>query len=159
MKVLLIALLLCAGLILVLAFAVPGDTHGTDHAAIAPATGNLPGDLPGNLTGTAFPAGNGTGQVEKTALFSKYVSSGTPYIIVSLYSGDPADPLSVTILTEDKTLGPFYDVSDGKIDGRIDLKISNPDSMAPGNWKFLVHSRKEITYGSLENLSWIRAGT
>lgn len=158
MKVLWIALLLCAGFILALAFIVPGDTRITDRA-IAPVIGNLPGERQVNMSGTAFPAGGGMGHEEKTAIFSKYVASGTPYIVVSLYSGDPADPLSVTIITPDKTLGPYYDASDGKTDGRIDLKITSPETMTPGYWKFMVHSRKDIMYGSLDNLSWIRAGT
>lgn len=98
-------------------------------------------------------------QGNETAIFSKYVGADTRYIVVSLYSGDISDPISVTIITPDSTLGPFYDGSDGVIDGRIDLKISNPDGMAPGLWKFLVHSNKNISYGSLENLSWIRTGT
>jgi hypothetical protein len=159
MKVLWIALLLCAGFILALAFMVPGDTRVTDRAAISPVMGNLPGVRQVNITGTAFPAENGTGQEGKTAIFSKYVAASTPYIVVSLYSGDPSDPLSVTIITPDKTLGPYSDASDGKTDGRIDLKITSPETVTPGYWKFLVHSRKEITYGSLDNLSWIRTGT
>lgn len=159
MKVLWIALLLCAGFILALAFLVPGDTHMTDSSSISPVMGFFPGERQVNMTGNAFPAGNVAGRDAKTAIFSKYVAAGTPYIVISLYSGDPSDPLSVTIITPDKTLGPYYDASDGKIDGRIDLKITNPDTVTPGYWKFLVHSRKDIKYGSLENLSWIRAGT
>ncbi len=158
MKVLWIGLLLCAGFILALAFVVPGDIHVTDRTAIAPVMGSLPGERQVNMTGTAFPAGNVAGLEGKTAIFSKYVAASTPFIVVSLYSGDPSDSLSVTIITPDKTLGPYSDASDGKTDGRIDLKITGPETMTPGYWKFLVHSRKDITYGSLENLSWIRAG-
>jgi len=157
MKVLWVALLLCTGVILGLAFVVPGDIHITDRYLIAPSVGNLPEYRQVNMTSAAFPVWNGTGPGEKTALFSKYVASGTPFIIISLYSGDPSDPLSVTIITPDKTLGPFYDASDGMIDGRIDLKITDPATLIPGLWKFQVRSRKEIAYGNLENLSWIRA--
>ncbi|MFA4860505.1 hypothetical protein [Methanoregula sp.] len=158
MKVLWIALLLCTCVILGVAFGVFGGIHITDRYPVAPVVGNLPEYHPVNLT-AAFPVGDGTGPEEKNALFSKYVALGTPFIIVSLYSGDPADPLSVTIITPDKSLGPFYDASDGMIDGRIDLKITDPETLIPGLWKFQVHSRKEISYGNLENLSWIRANT
>lgn len=159
MKILGIALLFCAGVILALAFMFPGDIHITDRYTPTQIRGTLPEERQENMTGTGFPAQNGTGYEEKTALFSKYVAAGIPYIIVSLYSNDPADPVSMTVITPDKTLGPFYDVSDGKTDGRIDLKINNPDTLPSGYWKFLIHSRKNITYGSLENLSWIRTGT
>lgn len=102
-----------------------------------------------------LPAPDRAGRPEHTALFSKYVSAETSYIIVSLYSGDTADPLSLTIINPDKTLGPFYDGSDG----RIDLRLNNPGDMPLGVWKFQVHSYKNISSGSLENLSWIRTGT
>jgi hypothetical protein len=157
MKMLWIALLLCAGAVMVLAFTLPGDAlHDPYRASLA---GGGPVDGSGQHAASSLLAvHNVTGTGNKTALFSKYVSDGTRYIIVSLYSGDAADPISVTVLTPDKTLGPFYDESDGVIDGRIDLKISNPDHLTPGLWKFLVHSNKNISYGSLENLSWIRTG-
>jgi len=80
-----------------------------------------------------------------TAFFSKYVSEEIPFIVVDLYSGDPGDLLALTILTPDRTLGPFNDTSDGRMDGRIFLKISRDDGMTPGLWKFEVHSRKNIT--------------
>jgi len=80
-----------------------------------------------------------------TAFFSKYVSEETPFILVDLYSGEPGDPLALTIITPDKTLGPFDDTSDGRVDGRIFLKIFRDNGMKPGLWKFEVHSRKNIT--------------
>lgn len=80
-----------------------------------------------------------------TAFFSKYVSEETPFILVDLYSGDPGDPLALTVITPDKTLGPFDDTSDGRMDGRIFIKISRDDRMTPGLWKFEVHSRKNIS--------------
>ncbi|MGB7788493.1 hypothetical protein [Methanoregula sp.] len=169
MKLLWIAVLLCAGAVLVLAVALPGgafhDQNNTSMAGDSSLNGsreiNLNNLLPPQIQERGGNSTNlfGTVSGNKTALFSKYVSADTRYIIVSLYSGDISDPISVTIITPDSTLGPFYDGSDGVIDGRIDLKISNPDGMTPGVWKFLVHSNKNISYGSLENLSWIRTGT
>ena len=159
MKVLWIAVLLCVGAVLVLALTLPYETFhdwnnttmGENNFLNGSREINLNNLLPpqiqerGGNTTTLF----GTAGGNKTALFSKYVSADTRYIVVSLYSGDISDPISVTIITPDSTLGPFYDGSDGVIDGRIDLKISDPDGMTPGLWKFLVHSNKNISYGSL----------
>ncbi|MFA4825592.1 MAG: hypothetical protein WC593_10605 [Methanoregula sp.] len=159
MKVLWIAVLLCAGAVLVLAVASPGPLQAPGRYCATAITDNpLDQSMQSGMTGL-LSATNRTGHQEHTALFSKYVSADTPYIIVSLYSGDLADPLSLSVITPDKTLGPFTDGSDGRIDGRIDLKINNPVGMVPGLWKFQVHSFKNITSGSLENLSWIKTST
>jgi hypothetical protein len=158
MRALWIAVLICAGAVLVVALALhsnaPQDLMNTPRAWNDTLNASQE-----HGEGIILPRQVVTDNGIRTAIFSKYVAPGTAYIVVSLYSGDISDPISVTIITPDKTLGPFYDASDGSVDGRIDLKISNPDSMTPGLWKFLVHSRKNIAYGSLENLSWIRAGT
>ena len=159
MKGLWIAVLLGAGILLVLAPALM-DNHAHDLSISSYA-----GDDPLRDTGRQAIAGlhpdhNGTAAgTTRTAIFSKNVTSGTRYIVVSLYSGDTADPISMTIITPDKTLGPYYDDSDGVVDGRIDLKISSAENLTPGTWKFLLHSNKNISHASLENLSWIRAGT
>jgi hypothetical protein len=158
MRILWIAVLLCAGAVFVLALAPPGaipqDHTYAPHAVVSPLNSSVDG-----VVNSLMPRQDVTETEIKTAIFSKNVAPGTKYIVVSLYSGDTTDPISVTIITPDKTLGPYYDTSDGVADGRIDLKISNPESMTPGLWKFLVHSRKTISYGSLNNLSWIRTGT
>lgn len=145
------AVFLCAVIVVAL---VAGAIAGYRSAGL-PSPGAGPKELDVNLSHPVLPPMNLT-MGEKTAIFSKYVGAGTQSLIVSLYSGDRSDPLSVTIITPDKTLGPFYDSSDGKADGRIDLKITIPDTTPGGYWKFLIHSRKEITSGSLENLSWVR---
>lgn len=167
MRLLWIAALVCAGAILVLALApsgslVPGrdaaggpDRLPNDSSGSAADNLLLPHDGRGSLNGTGL---FGEKEGNKTALFSKFVTEGTRYLVISLYSGDTADPISVTVITPDKTLGPYYDDSDGVVDGRIDLKISTPGNLTTGAWKFLVHSNKKIAYGSLENLSWIRTG-
>jgi hypothetical protein len=168
MKARWIAVIFCACAVLVLALALPGEAFHTRNSTTLAGDNSLNGStdlttnslLPpqySNGSGNMNPFGPAVGN--KTALFSKYVSADTQYIVVSLYSGDITDPISVTIITPDSTLGPFYDGSDGVINGRIDLKISNPGGMTPGLWKFLVHSNKNISYGSLDNLSWIKTGT
>jgi len=159
MKILWSVLLLCVCAVLVLAVAFP-DHMPAPPAYCATAIRDNPLDSSMNhgMAGVIGEPENAGHQVH-TALFSKYVAADVPYIIVSLYSGDLSDPLSLSVITPDKTLGPFSDGSDGIIDGRIDLKINNPGVMMPGIWKFQVHSYKNISSGSLENLSWIRTGT
>jgi len=108
-------------------------------------------------------AGNATragaaGIPVKTAYFEKYVGNDTPSVIADLYSGDPADPLSLTVITPDRVLGPFTDASDGRIDGRISLRITRPPGMAAGNWTFVVQSEKTIRIGSLPNVTVLRTG-
>ncbi len=77
-------------------------------------------------------------------MYSKNISATTPYIIVDLFSGDSGDPVTVTVITPDKTLGPFTDLSDGREDGRIYMKISRAGGLTPGVWKFRVQSSKDI---------------
>jgi hypothetical protein len=158
MRVLWVAVLICAGAVLLLAFAPPDDIPRDSLNTTRTDTGFLNGS-PESMADGLFSPHEEPDNGIKTAIFSKQVAPDTAYLVVSLYSGDTTDPISVTIITPDRTLGPYYDATDGSVDGRIDLKISNPDSMTPGLWKFLVHSRKNISYGSLENLSWIRTGT
>jgi len=88
---------------------------------------------------------NGTVGPVHSAMFSKYVGPDTPPIIVDLDSGDPSDPLSLTIITPDQVLGPYNDTADGRADGRIYLKISTFQGISPGLWKFLVHSSNNIS--------------
>ncbi|MFA6226000.1 MAG: hypothetical protein WC620_07475 [Methanoregula sp.] len=146
MKVLWIAVLLCVGAVLALAVVFPDHVQAPDrYCATAIMDDPLDKSMEHCMTGL-LPEPDRNGHQVHTALFSKYVSADTPYIIVSLYSGDPADPLSVTVITPDKTLGPFYDGSDGRIDGRIDLKINNPGDMTPGQ---LSGTGSNIRYSAL----------
>lgn len=158
MKGLWIAVLVGAGILLVLAPALMGDR--VPDLSIMSYTGVNPlRDTGQHAIASLHPDRNGTtAGTARTAIFSKNVTPGTRYIVVSLYSGDTADPISMTIITPERTLGPYYDDSDGVVDGRIDLKISSTENLTPGIWKFLLHSNKNISHASLENLSWIRAG-
>src|SRR5208337_1116726 len=97
MKVLWIAVLLCAGAVLALAVVLPGGTfHDRNNTSMA-GNSSLNGSGEINLDNLLPPQiqerdGNttnlfGTVSGNKTALFAKYVSADTRYIIVSLYSG------------------------------------------------------------------------
>ncbi len=49
------------------------------------------------------------------------------------------DSLRLLLYSPDgKILGPYYDDSDGKIDGRINLNIANPSGVASGEWQLKV---------------------
>ena len=113
----------------------------------------------GEFSGTAEHAGPDPGAVVvrhdaategATAMYSKNVSDTTPFIIADLYSGDKDDPLSLFIITPDRTIGPFTDASDGRTDGRIYLKISRAGGLKPGIWRFLVQSNRTIRIGSID---------
>ena len=60
--------------------------------------------------------------------------------------GDTADSLSLTIYTPGgSSLGTFYDIADGVIDGRIHLDIvPNQGYVEPGQWKYEVYGASVI---------------
>ena len=66
--------------------------------------------------------------------YSRYINPGTTSIISDLNWGDTADSLTLTLVAPDTTLGPYYDGSDGQINGRIYLRISKSSGVTPGTW-------------------------
>lgn len=46
----------------------------------------------------------------------------------------------VTIYPPEETLGPFQNIDDGKLDGRIYLEISSNSNLTPGTWHYIVRS-------------------
>jgi|SRR5208337_2339312 len=105
-----------------------------------------------DFAGTPFPLEG------HTAIFTANVSADTPYILVDLNSGDLRDSLSLSIISPDQVLGPYTDISDGKLDGRIYLKIAEPSNLTPGRWKFVVHSNNTIMIGSAGQYPWNDTG-
>ncbi|MGA2105451.1 hypothetical protein [Methanoregula sp.] len=101
-----------------------------------------------DFSGTPLPLGGHTG------IFTKYVTPGTPYLLVDLNSGDPNDSLSLSIITPDAVLGPYTDISQGKHSGRIYLRIDGDNNLTPGRWDFIVHSNKTIEIGSVGQYPW-----
>lgn len=66
----------------------------------------------------------------------QYYSSGKPQLNVDLYWGNTANSLTLKIVRPDgSTQGTYSDASDGTINGRISLAISNPQD---GTWTFYV---------------------
>jgi|GEM_PF-3159084 len=115
-----------------------------------------PAALPGEIVvnDSSYSGDPAAGQ-EETVLFSKYVAADSPPILVDLNSGEPGDSFSLTIITPDGTLGPFDDQSDGRVDGRIYLRIARPNGSTPGLWKFVVRSNQNILIGDIGHLPWI----
>ncbi|MDI6897939.1 hypothetical protein [Methanocella conradii] len=76
-----------------------------------------------------------TGQ---TVWHQAHVYSSTS-LSVDLKWNNPADDLRLMIYTPDgHILGPYYDGSDGKSDGRISLEVDNQAGVAAGAWSFKV---------------------
>lgn len=55
---------------------------------------------------------------------------------------DAQDSLKLTIFAPDGMMGPYYDDSDGKVNGRIYLQISRPDGIEPGDWYAVVEGEQ-----------------
>ncbi|MDE4908152.1 hypothetical protein L0665_05960 [Methanogenium marinum] len=56
--------------------------------------------------------------------------------------GNTKDSLKLTIFAPDGMMGPYYDDSDGKVNGRIYLQISRPDGIKPGDWYAVVEGEQ-----------------
>ena len=69
---------------------------------------------------------------------SQYYSTSVPAGKTSFYAdlnwGSTANSLSLTIIAPDATFGPYYDSADGRVDGRINLRISRSGGIASGTW-------------------------
>ncbi|WAI02190.1 hypothetical protein [Methanogenium organophilum] len=56
--------------------------------------------------------------------------------------GNTEDSLKLTIFAPDGVMGPYYDDSDGRKNGRIYLQISRPDGIEPGDWYAVVEGEQ-----------------
>lgn len=52
------------------------------------------------------------------------------------------DSLKLTIFAPDGMMGPYYDDSDGIVNGRIFLQVSRPEGIEPGDWYAVVEGEK-----------------
>lgn len=100
-----------------------------------------PGDILKSPPGI-MPLSSATISQGETVWFSKVVPAGTTYMNIDLNWGDTSDILSLTVIAPDTTLGPYYDNSDGIINGRIYLSIFSSSGLAPGTWNFRVYGEK-----------------
>jgi hypothetical protein len=114
------------------------DVDTTNGYVVRPA-----GDL--KLPQVALPGSSGTISQGQAVYYSKYVPSGTTFLVPDLSWGAPSDSLTLTVFAPDATLGPFSDASDGIVNGRIYLHISKSSGLTPGTWNFRVYGEKVAT--------------
>lgn len=73
---------------------------------------------------------------------TKTVSSTITSLNVDLNWGNSANSLRLTIYSPDGyTFGPYTDSSDGTVNGRINLYISNTAGIATGTWTYQVYGQ------------------
>jgi len=58
-----------------------------------------------------------------------------------LFWQDDLVSLKLTIFAPDGMMGPYYDDSDGVVNGRIYLQISRPGGITPGDWYAVVEGK------------------
>jgi hypothetical protein len=92
-----------------------------------------------NLPSIMSPMTAGAITTGETDWYSTVVSPGTASLTTDLNWGSPSDSLTLTILAPDATLGPYYDISDGTLNGRITLVVSQAGGLTPGTWWFRVY--------------------
>ena len=83
----------------------------------------------------------------QTRWHSKFVVQGTSSLDVEVDWTSPDNALTLTIYTPGSgpVFGPYHDGSDGMLDARIRLRVSNPGTY-PGTWQFKVYG--EDVYGT-----------
>ncbi|HTY91347.1 MAG TPA: hypothetical protein VMC84_09240 [Methanocella sp.] len=68
-----------------------------------------------------------------------YVSGSPASLSFELKWNNTDDRMRIVVYTPDgKTLGPYYDNSDGTVDNTINMVINNPSGVANGPWSFKV---------------------
>ncbi|ODV50122.1 hypothetical protein C7960_1418 [Methanohalophilus euhalobius] len=76
----------------------------------------------------------------ETNWHSRTVSSYTTLHHIDLNWGDASDSLRLKVYSpSNQLIGTFYDNSDGVIDGRINIEITNSDGIEIGTWHHEVY--------------------
>ncbi|MGD0079561.1 MAG: pre-peptidase C-terminal domain-containing protein [Methanoregula sp.] len=132
MKVSVISLVILVCAIVLISGVSAQDVDTRAGYSVTPA-GNL------HLPAVMSPMTAGTITQGQTNWYSLVVPSGKTSLTVDLNWGYAPNSLSLTAIAPDGTIGPFYDASDGVMDGRIFMTISRTGGIAPGTWKFRVY--------------------
>ncbi len=76
----------------------------------------------------------------QTNWHSKYINQGCPGYYLDLNWGNSANSLQLRVYTPDgRVYGPFYDGSDGRVDGRIYLWVWKTGGLPGGNYYHEVY--------------------
>ncbi|MBU4220265.1 MAG: peptidase domain-containing protein [Euryarchaeota archaeon] len=76
----------------------------------------------------------------QTNWHTKDVTTFITTLNVDLNWGNPGNSLRLTIYSPDGyVFGPYFDIDDGSINGRINRYINNPNSIAKGTWYYEVY--------------------
>ena len=130
-----IAILVCA---LVLMSGVSAENVDNSAGYSVTPSGNL------YLPVAASPMTTGYITQGQTDWYTVIVPEGTASITADVNWNDLSDSLSLTAIAPDGTAGPYYDVSDGVLNGRIFLTFSRTGGITPGTWKFGVYGESVL---------------
>lgn len=76
----------------------------------------------------------------QTNWHTKDVTTFITTLNVDLNWGTPTNSLRLTIYSPDGyVFGPYFDIDDGSINGRINRYINNPNGIAKGTWHYEVY--------------------
>ncbi len=76
----------------------------------------------------------------QTNWHTKDVTTFITTLNVDLNWGTPSNSLRLTIYSPDGyVFGPYFDIDDGSINGRINRYINNPNGIAKGTWHYEVY--------------------
>jgi hypothetical protein len=70
--------------------------------------------------------------------FHRVMPEGLNRFTYDLFWQDTNSSLKLTIFAPDGKMGPYYDESDGRKNGRIYVQVSRPEGIAPGDWYAVV---------------------
>lgn len=74
--------------------------------------------------------------------FHRQMPANLSRFTYDLYWQDPENSLKLSIFAKDGMMGPYYDDSDGIVNGRIYLQISREEGIAPGDWYAVVEGEQ-----------------
>jgi len=74
--------------------------------------------------------------------FFQSIPAGSGNITCNLNWQDANSSLKFTIFAPDGMMGPYYDSSDGRTDGRIFLQVSREATLSSGDWYVVIEPEK-----------------
>ena len=87
----------------------------------------------------------------RSIAFFRSIPAGSGNITCDLNWRDTDSSLKLTIFAPDGVMGPYYDISDGRPDGRIFLQISRDMNPSCGDW-YVVIEAETIDAGKTDGI-------